>query len=101
MARSNNNPILKGTRGKIGDSLVVKQYSFGTVTSALPDMSRVKKSLLQKLYENRFGEATAYAKSIIYDPIKKAAYAKKLPKGKQVYHAAIQEYMKKQKKKMG
>ena len=95
MARTNNNPILKGVRGKIGDSLVIKQYAHGTVISALPDMSNVKKSALQKLYAKRFGEATAYAKSIIHDPKKKAAYAKKLPKGKQVFHAAIQEYMKK------
>jgi len=98
MARTKSNLILKGVRGKIGDSLVVKQYAHGTVISAMPDMSHVVKSPLQKLYQNRFGEATAYAKSIIYNPIKKAAYAKKLTKGKQVYHAAIQEYMKKLKK---
>ncbi|MEP7238651.1 MAG: hypothetical protein ABI685_12320 [Ferruginibacter sp.] len=93
-----NNPLLKGVSGKIGDSLVVKQYSYGTVISAMPDMSRVKKSGLQKIKQNSFADAVIYAQSILRNPVKKAAYAKKLPKGKTVYHAAIQEYLAKNKK---
>jgi hypothetical protein len=38
--------------------------------------------------------AVAYAQSIITDPIKKAAYQEKLPKGKRVYNAALQEFLK-------
>jgi hypothetical protein len=48
MARVHKNPLLKGVRGKIGDSIVVKQYKYGTVISAVPDMSRVKRTVLQK-----------------------------------------------------
>lgn len=99
MAKVTNNPILKGVRGKIGDQIVIKQYSYGTVISAKPDMSRVKKSALQKLGQDTFANAVAYALSIIRDPKKKAAYAKKIAKGKQVYHAAIQEYSRKHKNK--
>ncbi|MGG9962003.1 hypothetical protein [Ferruginibacter sp. SUN106] len=95
MARVKSNPLLQGVSGKIGDSFVVKQYRYGTVISAVPDMRRVKKSALQKLKQNRFADAIAYAQSIIRDPEKKAAYAKKLPEGKTVYHTAIQEYLKK------
>jgi hypothetical protein len=47
MARTNN-PLLQGVSGKIGGQLVIKQYSYGTVISAMPDMSKVKKSMLQK-----------------------------------------------------
>lgn len=97
MARVNNNPLLQGVRGKIGDSFVVKQYNYGTVLSVKPDMSRVKKSELQKLKQSIFAEAVSYAQSIIRNPKKKAEYAKRLPKGKTVYHAALQEYIKKQK----
>jgi hypothetical protein len=93
MARVNSNPLLKGVSGKIGDAFVVKQYSYGTVISAVPDMRRVKKSKLQKLKQGVFAEAVAYAQSIVRNPQKKAAYAKKLPKGKTVYHAAIQEFL--------
>ena len=95
MARVKNNPLLEGVSGKIGDSFVVKQYSYGTVISAVPDMRRVKKSPLQKVKQKKFGDAIAYAQSIIRNPKQKAAFAKKLPKGKTVYHAAIQEYLKK------
>ena len=97
MARTDN-PLLKHTSGKIGDVIVVKQYSYGTVISAIPDMSRVKKSELQKIKQNYFKDAVAYAKTILRDPDKKAAYAKTLKAGKTVYHAAIQEYLEKVKK---
>ena len=97
MARTDN-PLLKGARGKIGKSIVVKQYSYGTVISVMPDMRRVKKSKLQELKQNWFADAVAYAQSILRDPKKKAAYAKKVPEGKTVYHTAIQEYLAKVKK---
>ena len=95
MAREKNNALLKGVSGTIGDNFVVKQYCYGTVISAVPDMRRIKKSALQKYKQGRFADAIAYAQSIIHDRKKKAAYAKKLPMGKTVYHAAIQEYLKK------
>lgn len=98
MARVKNNPLLEGVRGKIGEHFIVKQYSYGTVITAFPDMSKVKKSKLQQLKQQQFADAISYVQSIIRDPKKKAAYAKKLKKGKTVYHAAIQEYFKKMKK---
>jgi hypothetical protein len=99
MARTRNNALLKGASGKIGNAIVIKQYSYGTVISAMPDMRRVKKSALQKLKQGMFAEAVAYAQSIVRDPRKKAAYSKKVKKGQTVYHMAIQEYLKKQKAK--
>jgi hypothetical protein len=95
MARCNNNPLLKGIRGKIADGILVRQYKHGTFISAMPNMTRVKKTDLQIYYRSKFAQAIAYAKSIIKDKKKKAEYAKKIPKGKTVYHAAIKEYLKK------
>lgn len=97
MARTNKNPLLQGVSGKIGGQLVIKQYSYGTVISAMPDMSKVKKSMRQKQEQNKFAKAVAYARSITRNPDKKAAYAKKLPKGQSVYHAAIKEFYSKEK----
>jgi len=91
MARTNN-PLLQGTSGKIGGQFVIKQYPYGTVISAMPDMSNVKRSKLQKLQQKKFAEAVAYAKSISNNPVKKVAYAKKLKKGQSVFHAAIKEF---------
>ena len=79
-----DNPLLKHTSGKIGDVTVVKQYSYGTVISAIPDMSRVKKSDLQKFKQHYFKDTVIYAQTILRDPKKKAAYTKTLKAGKTV-----------------
>ena len=97
MARTDN-PLLKNTSGKIGNTIVIKQYRYGTVISAIPDMRRVKKSELQQLKQGWFKEAVAYAQTILRDPGKKAAYAKNIKEGKTVYHTAIREYLEKLKK---
>ena len=89
-----NNILLKGAKGKIGKNLIIKNYGEKTVISKYPDMSAVKYNDLQKQTQRCFAEAVAYARSIINDPVKKAEYRKKLPEGKQVYYAAIQEFLK-------
>ena len=96
MARAGNRSLFKDVRGHIGKEVVLKQYAFGTVISKYPDMSQVKRSALQKKYQGDFAEAVAYAQAIIRDPQKKAAFQKKLKKGRRVYNAAIQEFFRKQ-----
>lgn len=93
-----DNPLLNNTSGKIGNTIVVKQYRYGTVISAMPNMRRVKKSELQQLKQNWFKDAVVYAQTILRDPKKKAAYAKKIKDGKTVYHTAIKEYLERAKK---
>ncbi len=61
-------------------------------------MRRVKKSELQLLIQNWFKDAVAHAQTILRDPKKKAAYAKKIKDGKTVYHNAIREYLDRAKK---
>jgi hypothetical protein len=94
MARVKNNPLLKNVSGKLGNHVVYKNYSFGTVMSMYPDMSKVIPTEKQLREKGRFGNAVRYAKRILADPEKKAAYQLKLKKGGSVYHAAIAEYMK-------
>ena len=98
MARTDKNALLSGVSGSIGN-LVIKQYADKIVVSKKPDMSRVKTSELQQVYQGSFAEAVAYAQQINRDPVKKAAYAKKLKKGQTVFNAAISEYLKNWKKK--
>jgi len=93
MAYSNASVIFHKMRGAIGKQVVVKQYGNKTVITAYPDMSNVKPSKLQKLKRKKFAAAIEYARSIINDPLKKAAYAKKLKRGARVYNAAIKEYL--------
>jgi hypothetical protein len=99
MAKVDPHSILSSLRGAIGKQLVIKQYAYGTVVSAYPDMSRVKsKSELQTLKRGWFAEAVKYAQSIIRDPKKKKAYSKKLKYGETVYNFAIREYLQKMSK---
>ena len=93
MAQSNSSVLLRHVSGRIGKQIVVKQYGNKTVITAYPDMSNVKPSKLQKQKRKKFAAAIEYARSIIHDPLKKAAYAKKLKKAARVYNAAIKEYL--------
>jgi hypothetical protein len=93
MAQSVSSVILHNMHGQIGKQIVVKQYGDKTVITKYPDMSGVKPSKLQKQTRKKFALAIAYAQSIIQDPTRKAAYAKKLKRGARVYNAAIKEYL--------
>jgi len=95
MAHSKNNPILEGFSGKIGN-LVVKQYPNGKIViTKLPDMSSVKHSKLQSIYQNKFAEAVKYARAAKRDPLKRAAFEKVLKDGQDVYHAALSSFLQK------
>jgi hypothetical protein len=93
MAYSTHSLLLHNLRGQLGKQIVVKQYGKKTVVTAYPDMSGIKPSTLQKQKRKRFADAVAYAQSILYDPARKAAYARKLKKGERVYTAAIKEWL--------
>ena len=95
MAKAHNSILLHRVRGQIGKQIVIKHYGQKTVITAYPDMSGVKPSKLQKIKRKDFASAVAYARSIINDPVQKAAYAKRLKKGQRVYNFAIKEYLSK------
>ena len=95
MASSNNSLLLPKMRGQIGKQIVVKQYGNKTVITKYPDMGGIKPSKPQKKLRSRFADAVTYARAIINDPAKKAAYAMKIKKGQTVYHYAIKEYYRK------
>lgn len=88
-----NNPLVKGSRGAFGKEFVYRTRNGKTFISKYPDMRNVKPSTKQLEEKGRFGDAVRYAQSIIANPKKKAAYAKKLKGASSVYHAAIKEYM--------
>ena len=94
MVSAKNNQLLNNIQGNIGNQLVIKQYAYGTVVSKFPDMEHIKPSKKQKVERSKFRDAVAYAKSIIYNPEKKAAYQKKINPGQTVYNFALKEYLK-------
>jgi hypothetical protein len=84
--------------GAIGKQIVFKQYKDRQVVTKFPDMSGIIPSAGQRKCRNLFKEAVAYAKAINNDPEKKKAYLRKTAKKRNVFNAAISEYMKKAKK---
>lgn len=90
-----NNPLYRDYHGHIDKLIVIKQYAAKTVMTAYPDMSKVVWSAAQAGERSRFAQAVAYAKSIIADPQRKAAYKARIDPGKKVFNAAIAEYMRK------
>src|SRR5689334_2452244 len=93
MAHSDNNPVLEGVSGRIGN-IVIKRYPNGKIViTKVPDMSGVKHTELQRIYQTKFAEAVAYARAAKRDPQKKVAFEKVLKKGQDVYHAALSHYL--------
>lgn len=92
MASTNNNLLLQGVRGALGD-LVIKQYKNKTVICKKPNMRNVQRSQKQKDNSTLFACAAAYAKAIVNDPIKKQSYAAKVATGQSVYNFAIREFL--------
>jgi hypothetical protein len=93
MAKTNN-PLWAGYKGFSGAALkqiVFKTYGENTFVSKYPDMSNVIPSELQLREKRKFADAVQFARAIVHDPIKKAAY--KAAEGKSVYHTAIRDYM--------
>ena len=91
---STKNPLLtgsKGIRGGVLKQIVIKQYKHKTIVSKYPDMSAVIPSESQLKEKVRFADAVIFAKEIINDPVKKAAY--KRIDDLSVYHSAIKNYM--------
>jgi hypothetical protein len=82
-----------GFRGAIGKMVVVKQYAGKTVLTAYPDMRSITPSGKQQQKRQAFAEAAAYASRINNDPVQKALFAKTLPPGTSVYHAALRYYL--------
>lgn len=90
--------LLASLHGAIGKEIVIKQYGKKTVITKYPDMSKVKPTRQQKKGRKLFAEAVAFARCILNNPKLKEQYESKKKRRQTVYHFAIQEYLKKNKK---
>lgn len=94
MAKIEGNIIMQGMSGTIGNQLVFKDYSYGTVVSKVPDMSNIIPTTKQIEEKSRFKRAVEYAKQVLANADLKAEVASRTPAGKQIYHQAISEFLK-------
>jgi hypothetical protein len=98
MAISFKNLITKHYSGRVGD-VVLRNYGGKSVMAKRPDCSKVIKSTAQLANMAKFGKASKYSKTVKNDPKLSEDYneKKKKTKYKDVYHAAMSDFMTKPK----
>lgn len=84
-----------GLRGKLGN-VVYKKYSYGTVITAYPDMSRAGCSVDQRKQRSRFKQAVSWAKEALSNPETKNYY-ENLPGKGSALNKAIAAFLKQKK----
>jgi len=95
MAKSENNEVMFGARGKVGNLVVFKNYYGETVISK---RGRKRKPLNtseeQMLVKERFKEGVIYAKGVLQDPILAGFYQPYVKGGVRIYNLALADFCK-------
>jgi len=97
MATIEDNIVMKNMSGAIGKQLVFRKVNGKTIACKYPNRSHVVYTEEQIGYRTLFAKASAYASSILKDPVKKAAY--KRHGETSAYHSAIKDFMNAEKQK--
>ena len=87
------NLLFRSIQGAIGKKYVIKHYGKKMVITKYPAMENIIASKKQRSQRNLFKEAVAYAKIIVSDPVRKAAWQKKIKRKNGVYNEAIKKYL--------
>jgi hypothetical protein len=87
------NPLLEGVSGRLGN-FTIKQYKDKIVLTNNPERRKRKPTAVQKEKRSLFKEAVTYAKRVLKDPKRAAAYARNLKGKRNVFQAALSDYLK-------
>ena len=93
MARIKDNLLMTGARGNIGGQIVFKQHGKDTIITRMPVFPKKKPTKKQQKRRDIFGEAVAYAKKAVKDPILKREYQEKAGANRTAYHTALSDFM--------
>jgi hypothetical protein len=94
MAKSRRNVVTFGLSGLIGDLLVFRQKAGKTFVSNKPKPSTKAPTAEMLKVRNLFRRAAIYAKAIIKDTAKKAAYLAAAKPGQTAFNVAFADYQK-------
>ncbi|WP_207428782.1 hypothetical protein [Pedobacter sp. SYSU D00535] len=89
-----NNDLVKGASGRIGDMLVFRQQAGRTIIAKRPRKRETPRSDGQIVANERFAEAVQYARGIVQDEARKAIYQQKTRRGISAYNLALSDYCK-------
>jgi len=93
MAKVELNPVMEKMSGKIGD-LIFKRYQDEVVVSRKANRANLVPTPAQVAHNERFRQATVYAKASLADPVARAIYeAAAKEKGKPVFALAVGDYL--------
>ena len=94
MAKVGKNVLTRGLSGKVGNLVVFRHNGDGTIMSAAPGKRTRPLTESQQLHLQQFKEAVIYAKSVMADPDKKAAYQAAVNNGRSAYNLAVADFIK-------
>jgi hypothetical protein len=94
MPRRKDNPT-NPISAMFGERVLVQPYGKDFIITCLKPRRRKKSSEAQEDCNDKFSVAVRYAKSVLNDPKLKAKYKRKLKGYRNLYQAALSDYMKK------
>jgi hypothetical protein len=94
MAKSENNEVMYGARGRVGNLVIFKNFGNGkTIISKIPrKKDNPTYSVDQQVAKERFKEGVLYAKGAASDPILSAFYKPFTKPGTSVYNMALADF---------
>ena len=93
MAKQKNNVVTHGLSGKVGELLIFRRTSTGTVVAKRPEVSN-KVSEAQRAQRRRFQRAVVYGKATLADPVLGEGYtAAAQRKKRQPFNVAVADFL--------
>ncbi|MFE2861213.1 MULTISPECIES: hypothetical protein [Sphingobacterium] len=93
MAKSKGNVVMEGASGTVGKMLVFRQRGDQTIIARRPTFHNKKAPTVKQLdVQNRFMDASLYARTAIQDPDLKAAYQAKANINQTAFNVAFKDY---------
>jgi hypothetical protein len=93
MPKINQNIIMQGLVGMLGNSIVLRKHGNSTIMTIAPKKSSTPPTENQLTRRAKFKEAVAYAQAQLKDERSKAIYQTKATTVRTAYHIALADYM--------
>lgn len=93
MGKLDDNVLVHGLRGKVGDLLVFRIVDGKTIVAKAPTTANRESSPKQLERQEHFQEAVIYGKTVVVTPELKAIYETSVPEGKSVYKIALADFL--------
>lgn len=93
MAHVKNNIVTEGLSGKLGNTIVFRQWGGKTVVAVKPTSTKREPTEKQKEQHLRFRKGSRYAQQAIQNPTLKAAYQQETRGGQSAYNVAMADFL--------